>query len=415
MQPLSARPAVPARRRAALLSLCGLLLPGLDAGAGTRAVSGSRCTQISNAIDAAGGYLAASVLPSGRLVYRQYPDGRPTGPRYNLLRHAGALYALGELHAHTAPSPAPPVAPAVLRGTRWLRRCCVFKVPGFDAAAAAWAMPVRGPRRCAEAKLGGAALALLAYVAANEVQPGAVPAAELHGLARFLRYLQREDGSFHSKFRLCHGGRDGSWVSLYYPGEAALALLRFATVDAQPQWSAAAIAALDALARARASTALPEIPADHWALLATAALFESSAVRDIDDARRARLLHHAQQLTRAILATPRVTAPGSAAHGSFGRDGRTTPTATRLEALLAARRLRQHAGPGQVPDARLDAVIAQGIDFLLRAQRQAAPARGALPRAVLATTRRADELRIDYTQHALSALLAYRREVLGCR
>lgn len=415
MQSLSERPAQRHRRRAGVRCLCGSVLLALATAAGAMDAVRPRCAQVANAITAASGFLAATVLPSGRMVYRQYVDARVTGPRYNLLRHAGALYALGDARAHAPAFLAPAVGPAVLRGARWLRRCCVFKVPGFDVAAAAWSTPVRGPRGCAEAKLGGAALALLAYTEANEVQPGAVPAAELSGLARFLIYLQRDDGSFHSKFRLCHGGRDDSWNSLYYPGEAALALMRFAAQDAQPQWSVAAIAALDYLARTRASWATREIPADHWALLATAALFESTAARSLDASRRARLLRHAQQVTRAILATPRVTTLHSPARGSFGHDGRTTPTATRLEALLAARRLWQRAAPGQLLDARLDTVIAEGVDFLLRAQRRTAPAQGAVPRAVLTATRRAEELRIDYTQHALSAFVAYRREVLDCR
>lgn len=372
------------------------------------------CARSATAVQAASEFLVDTVLPSGRMVYRQYPDGRATAPRYNLLRHAGALYAMTDAVVAT-PSAIPVVTPAVQRGARWLRRCCVHQVPGFEAASAAWSTPVRGSSRCAEAKLGGAALALLAYLAAERLTPGAVPVTEMRSLARFLVYQQREDGSFHSKFRPCHGGRDGRWVSLYYPGEAALALLRFAAMDGAPQWNAAAVAALDYLARHRAGATPREIPADHWAMLATDALFDGAAARALDAARRVRLLTHVRQVTRAIVQSPRVTDPRDPAHGSFGDEGRTTPTATRLEALLAARRLWQRTSPGQALVPELDAVIAEGIEFLLRAQRTEAPARGALPRAVRATTRRADELRIDYTQHALSAFVAYRTEVLGCR
>jgi len=367
------------------------------------------CARLTDAIDAGAAYLADAVLPSGEMRYRQYPDGRDLTPKYNLLRHGGALFALGSVAA-TDPAARIAHSAAVLRAGRWLLDCCVRPVPGFDAIAAPWWPPVRGDSRCLEAKLGGAALALIALLEANRLTPGAIPAIELERLARFLVYMQRADGSFFSKYRHCEGGRDSSWTSLYYPGEAALALTLYARADPDPLWRGAAISALDYLARQRAGRRA--IPADHWAMIATAAVFDTAVPSDPQQ--RSRLLHHVSQVTQAILEAPRVAERGHSAHGSFGQGGRTTPTATRLEALIAARHVLSLHAPEEANEARLLAVLTDGVEFLLRAQRRSAPARGAVPRAVLTSTRRAEELRIDYTQHALSVFLGYRDEVLHC-
>lgn len=361
------------------------------------------CATLAHAIDTAAGFLADSVTPSGKMTYRQYADGRSLPDKYNLLRHAGALYALGSVEDPAAHGP------ALLRAARWLHACCVQPVPGFEAIAAPWWPPVRGDPRCLEAKLGGAGLTLIALLEANRLAPATIPAQDLRRLARFVVYMQRPDGSFFSKYRPCDGGRDDRWTSLYYPGEAALALVRYARVDGAPLWHEAAVAALDYLARARAGQRA--VPADHWALIATAALFELET--PLDATRRARLLAHVAQVAEAIAKTTRVTAGDDPAHGSFGRGGRIAPTATRLEALLAARRLLSREASSTPVLARLDPILTQGVAFLLRAQRRAPPARGALPRAITSGTR-SGELRIDYTQHALSVLLGYRAEVLRC-
>ena len=69
---------------------------------------------------------------------------------------------------------------------------------------------------------------------------------------------------------LTKGGRDDSWTSLYYPGEAALGLLMLYEKDPSLIWLQAAADSIAYLARMREGKKLVE--ADHWALLATAKL-----------------------------------------------------------------------------------------------------------------------------------------------
>lgn len=101
-------------------------------------------------------------------------------------------------------------------------------------------------------------------------------------------------------------------------------------------------------------------------------------------------------------------------HGGFMKDGRTTPAATRMEGLLAALEFI----PEQLPvHAYIAAGAPYGIEFLLNAQVKEGEYIGAYPRAtrllpgiseeILQANARVTEVRIDYVQHALSALIQY--------
>jgi hypothetical protein len=300
-----------------------------------------------------------------------------------MLRHAGAMYALSSYHERW---PSPESAAALGRAAGFLRRATA---PVDGDRVALWSADDRD-----EAKLGGAGLALVA-LSASVLRPAADDPI-LSGLGRFVVSLQKPDGSFYSKYFRA-GGADDSWTSLYYPGEAALGLTRLAALMADGAWAAAATRALGYLASARKNAR--SVPADHWALIATRELL---ARTDVEAPTRAELLQHARQICRSMLEARSQHPPGSPLHGCFGSDGRTTPTATRLEGLLAAHALFDDDDPIR-PE--MESAIDAGIGFLLRAQRHGPPYPGAVPHA-LSDDEGATEVRIDYVQHALSAWIA---------
>jgi hypothetical protein len=245
--------------------------------------------------------------------------------------------------------------------------------------------------------------------------PALTPLDDLQRLGQFLLYMQKDDGGFYSKYLPHAGGRDEQWTSLYYPGEAALGLVMLYERDHQPQWLDAALRALDYLARLREGRTTVE--ADHWAILATARLQHVCAEVD-GGLLTTRLQQHVVQIAESMLAERPPHPPRSSLHGCFTDDGRTTPTATRLEGLLAALEV--------VPDnqhdlrTRMRSAITDGIEFLLRAYLPSGEHHGAMPRAIATLppghaahsrsfNRRATEVRIDYAQHALSAMLAFSR------
>jgi hypothetical protein len=156
-----------------------------------------------------------------------------------------------------------------------------------------------------------------------------------------------------------------------------------------------------------------DIPADHWALLATAKLLSLENVDELPVPREL-LLNHAIQISEAILQDQIDDPQRPEYDGGFSDYGRTTPTATRLEGLQAALNILP---PDHEMRGRIAAAVPRGISFLLRAQVGEGDFTGAFPRATSKIdpelpgaddhNRRATEVRIDYVQHALSAMIQY--------
>jgi hypothetical protein len=335
-------------------------------------------------MDAAAGYLVNACGMNGRFIYRIDLDADVTPqPKYNILRHAGAMYALESFHRRW---PNPDVAATLGRASRYLQ---AQMGPVEDGKVAVWSTDDAN-----EAKLGAAGLALIALTNL----PGTSPE-RLAELANFVAFMQKPDGSFYSKY-FKGDGPDDSWTSLYYPGEAALGLVVLQAKHPR-QWDRVAASALGYLARSRAGA--ESVPPDHWSLIATRDLLLHGHV---EVGQQHALRQHARQVCKAILAGHTVHPEGSQLHGSFGGDGRTTPTATRLEGLLAALSFLDEEQDAELRR-RIRTVVDEGIVFLLRAQRLEKPYHGAIPRSVVSSHRRATEVRIDYVQHALSAWIDY--------
>jgi hypothetical protein len=112
------------------------------------------------------------------------------------------------------------------------------------------------------------------------------------------------------------------------------------------------------------------------------------------------------------------SAAGGGEPGCFTPDGRTCPTATRVEGLTAAMAF--------LPDseaalrAQIQQAAGQGIDFLLRSQVRQGPCAGGFPHEVGSYERkkngpakarneaRRTEIRMDYVQHALDGMIQWR-------
>lgn len=244
---------------------------------------------------------------------------------------------------------------------------------------------------------------MVALAAVNEAQPGTIPLAQSQSLGRFLLFLQREDGSFVSRY-VAAKRPVTNWQSLYYPGEAALGLIALYKTDHNREWLVAAAKALAHLAKSRAG--LVTVPDDHWALIATAELLPyndqigSTVSRD-------ELIRHAVQICNSILREQVQDRTGAGLDGAFDRDGWTTPAATRLEGLLATLQF----SPKSELRNEVEAAVGHGVAFLLRAQITSGPYAGGIPGAVVTGAKGAAAIRIDYVQHALCAWLCYRQSI----
>jgi hypothetical protein len=333
-------------------------------------------SRIDTAIRGAGTRLRELVRPDGRFIYEyRVATGVETGD-YNIVRHAGAIYALA-MFERTAPDPR--TRAAIAAASRYLISASVRPVARSADTSAVYSIDAPG-----EAVLGATGLGVVALLAADQLAPRTIDPAMLRALGNFLIYMQRPDGSFFSAYT-ADGGRNGERDSLYYPGEAILALARLHAWDHDPRWHDAALGGLRYLARARAGSS--DVPSDNWALVATAELLRQ---RGVDDADRTLLVHHAEQIVETNLRT-QIVDPQSPIFGGYTDDGRTTPSSTHLEGLLAASTFVQRDD--------LRASIDAGIHLLLASQ---------LPDGAIPGSDRRRLVRIDFIQHALSAFIRYR-------
>jgi hypothetical protein len=369
---------------------------------------------VARAIEAAASYLRRQALPSGQFVYAVNMNPQVRVPQeYSLLRHAGTVYALGMAHSV---HPDDATLDVMFRAVSFMRECCLARVEPGDMYGV-WEPPhlalLAQKGRPPTFKLGGAGLALVAMSSLEALRPGSVPPTQLQGVARLGQFLQRKDGDFYGAYVPSERSKEPLTV-LYYPGEMMLGWLWLYKRMPSPQLIEAAVAGLSFLAKDRAAEGIA--PPDHWALLATATLFEM-ARRDGLSIPQDRLISHAIQICHRILEDGHRPPLLPAMEGTLVPRGGTTPNAVRMEGLIAALSFLPNDHPIRP---HIEAAVHRGIDFLLRAQVKGGEFDGGMPQAIMTLpedgseevakfNREATEVRIDYVQHALSAFVQYLR------
>ena len=361
-------------------------------------------------IASAARYIRNHTGPSGRFVYLVNMDPAvPVPVEYNILRHAGTIYSLG-LSNTLVPDGETPIV--MSRAVNYMRECCLRDLEGGKIAAVAEPDAIASGKRALGYKLGGAGLALVALATHAEIEPGSVPLQDMQKLAGFGQFMQSWRGEFYAKYVPAKGGRQFLGASLYYPGEMALGWLKLYEQQPDTALIESTVKALTFLARERAGDG--SAPADHWALLATAKLFEL-AERERLEIPRDVLFNHALQVCHAMLEEGYAPQPMAMMEGALVPNGVVTPTATRLEGLLAALEFLPDEHPMRK---HVEAAVHRGTDFLLRAQVKGGPYDGALPYAITRVppdsgpgaaefNAQAGEIRIDYVQHSMSAMVQY--------
>jgi hypothetical protein len=374
------------------------------------ALMSANVNRLDHAIISAAQVLRNSILPSGQFVYRhKLSQGLEISGSYNIVRHAGAIYSLVMFESDF---PSPENRAAIANTSRFLISSSMRPVESESGKhlAAIFSMPeLTHKDKLFEASLGGSALGLVALLGAEKVDAKTISLEQLRSLARFIVSMQLPNGSFYSKY-IPGQGRDEKFQSLYYPGEAILSLIMMYQRDPDPAWLSAALSGMRYLALVR--KAALDVPSDNWALVATEELVRSGQLAESD---RAVFMQHALQVARRNTGD-QIHDTNSALYGCFTADGRTTPTATHLEGLLAAATyLPANLMTGDQAD-QIMTSIDSGIQFLLDSQQTSGPYEGAIPMANLNALaklqkepiKNASVVRIDYVQHALSAFLRYR-------
>lgn len=355
-----------------------------------------------------GGYFVLRQLqPTGQFHYQYLPyDDRhpPTKPeQYSLPRHAGTVYALALLYG--------------LTGER------LFKVGAEKAIA--W-LDQQIPKACGDADracvtrlkgtkadLGSTALTLVGMLEYRRRTDDHRYDPTIRRLVAFVLSLQQENGDFFHDFDLRNGQIDRATRSMFYSEEASLALVLAHAALGEPAWLGAAERALDFLTGPKyADFFLGKFiyGADHWTCIAVDEAFDRLPKPGYLDFCLgytdfiARMQYEAEGWDNADFA------------GHYGFGGFMVPQAPAAagftEAVistwsLAKKHGRDYEAVAAQAGAALDALTRDRIrrDNAWMMPRPAA-ARGGIRRSLVE-----QEVRIDFTQHAASALI--RGAVLG--
>jgi hypothetical protein len=343
----------------------------------------------------AGQYLARAVDSSGRYRYETDAISGDDTDDYNWPRHSGATWYLAEIAAYTRN---PTLISAAGRAARHLVENVVQDCGEYRCIA-------MGDR----ADLGSSALALLAFVELYEAGIGGDFWAIIFDLSSFLKSMQRADGEFmHLYDRVERKPIDIQL--LYYTGEASLALQRASKVTGDQTSHDAARRALDRLVN-------PPFwyqgwryfwGSEHWTCHAMNALWARAphpgALRFCLDW---------QESVRDLALRGRDAAPefdGATSGGPLVMP-QLTGSSSRLEAAVSTLDAAKRAGVAPHEIERLEAGIREGLSFLMHFQLRPGP-RHLMPSPALMhggfpTTPTDLRVRIDYPQHAGTALLHY--------
>lgn len=358
-------------------------------------------------------YLLNNLRLSGQFYYRRNLDRsvRIDGDDYNELRHLGAIYSLGQ---YAEAFPDTELAEPMRRAGDFMRNCCLSPFPDENSPQLAlWTDPeINGGLRERRVKLGGNGLGLLAFVTIEREAGNYMSKDTLARLAASILEMQNADGSFKSVYE-SDGERYSEFESLFYPGEAVLGLLQLYRHDADQRWLDAAIRGLRHICQSRQDMAIEDLPSDHWALLATAELFEHIPAEKYAADRQC-FHDHGRRVIERMVTAQRIEPADSVYFGSFNGVGNTTPIGTKMEGMIAFGPYLEDVSPEF--EQRLKTSIHYGLRYLQGARVTSGPFQGGvtyLPAAVLPTKKKAKEvytcIQIDNVQHVLSGWIWARK------
>jgi hypothetical protein len=278
-------------------------------------------------------YLVRATAADGRYVYLYHPLDDREDTQYGWLRHAGTTYALLEAYEEFA-------TPAFLATAE---RALGYLAAHMHDDPASHGKYVIDTHDEEQQKVGGAGLALLAFAKHAAVTGKRDRLETMRALARFIVKQQAEDGHFRSNVDVeRETGKKLKREPVYYPGEAALALMRLYALDPQPEYLQTARRAADWVVQVRdAYVSEDDQEHDHWMSYTYNELYRVTH----DGA----YLEHAFKIARAIQRKQHRAsdAPGAPDWGGTFYEGQTTPASTRLEAYDADIALSRFAGKSE--------------------------------------------------------------------
>jgi hypothetical protein len=272
-------------------------------------------------------YLTGIVDREGKFLYLYKPSEDAAEDDYNIVRHAGTVYAMMALYQHDHNQETLDAAKRAIGFLQGVTKSC----PPPDRTALCVIED-------GNTKLGSNALAAVALAEFTEATGDRQYLELMDKLCRRIAAIQKQSGEFYPhKQDWPNGGEPSAFVSGYYPGEAILALTRVYPHDRNERWLDVAEAAAIWLINVRdKGKSIENLDHDHWLLYGLNDLYRFRP--------KALYLDHARKIVDAITAAQVLQAAYPDWVGSYTDRPKSTSVATRSEGLMAAWNLFTAAG-----------------------------------------------------------------------
>ncbi len=361
---------------------------------GHRIFKQTSAKELLNVAKQGGNYLRKSVRPDGSFIYSYLPKTREIPDRYNILRHAGTVYAMLELYEITRDEE---LFQSTQRAIDYLLQSIKPCRNGNETFACV--------TENGFVKLGGNALAAVALAKYIDITKDKEHLPVLIKLVKWIQTLQRKSGEFYPHKQTYPDGEPGDFISQYYPGEALLALVRMYTLQPDESYLDTAERGVQYLINVRdKDLPLFALNHDHWLLYALNELYRYRP--------NTLYLNHSMRIAKAIVQSQNRSPIYSDWFGSYYRPPRSTPSATRSEGLYAAYQLARDFGD-PVEARQILETIQNAIGFQLQTQFRPESAMYLKnPQQILGGFHRSltdFEIRIDYVQHNISSMIGLYR------
>lgn len=341
-------------------------------------------------------YYKNVIKKNGKYIYSYLPEENKKKKDYNILRHAGTTYSILET-CEIMPDE------ELLKLAESAINYLIGKVKNFEINE----NPVSVVVEKDAIKLGGNALTIIMLAKYTQITQNYEYLELMQRMARWICENQNEDGEFIIQKQRYSTKEKYNFKSEYYPGEAILSLVRLYQLDGNKKWLNSAELASYYLINVRDKHAnINTIIHDHWLLYALNELYRKQP-QEI-------YIGHVSLITKSIMKsqiTDNIENPDwNGAYRIPYIRLESTPTACRSEGLCAAYHLLHDTGYAKEA-LKIIKTIEEGIQFQL--QNQLRPESvidyknkklclGAFKRGLMRF-----DLRIDFTQHNISSLIAY--------
>lgn len=337
-------------------------------------------------------YLKQSVHPDGQFDYLYNADQNGFENDYNILRHAGTTYAMLQLYQHHKDQ-------ELLNDAK-----CALDYLAKSI------MPCGNPSTHSQCliengsiKIGGNGLAILAFAKYAEVTKESKYNMLMTQLGNWILSMQEPTGEFKIQTISYPFEQPMQQTCDFYPGEALLALNRLNQIVPDKKWLDAAEKGAQFLITVRdKNKTLDELQPDHWLLYTLNELYRAR--------KNPMYLEHAFKIADAMIAKQIRKPHYPDWYGGYYTPPRSTPTATRTEALCSAFLLARDFSDTERRKTLLNA-IHYNVHFQLQTQLMPELAMHyPNPHRALGGFRSAlttNDVRIDYVQHNVSGILTY--------